>query len=213
MNSPIWIYCIGLLAQIFFTARVLVQWYLAEKWHRNESPSLFWILSLAGSITLFVYGWLRNDITIIAGETMAYYIYLWNISNKGLFNSIPRVFLIIFALLPPLTFIFFANGISEYSIGSLISDSTMPLWLMFLGFSGQFIFKMRFVYQFIYSYRRGNSLMPLNFWIIAVVGSTIIIVYSLIRHDWVLLLGQFSIIPSIRNILIACQNNNEKNTI
>jgi len=209
MDSPFWIYGIGLLAQLFFTARVFVQWYLSEKMHSNESPSLFWILSLAGSVTLLIYGWLRNDVTIIAGEFLAYYIYMWNIGAKGHYSRIPRIVPIVQALLPPIIFICLIRGFSIDSLRRLFCDPEMPVRLMVLGFVGQFVFKMRFVYQFFYSHRRGESLMPLNFWIIAVCGSTIIIVYSLIRHDWVLLLGQFSIIPSIRNIMIACHNRNE----
>ena len=48
-----------------------------------------------------------------------------------------------------------------------------------------------------------ESLLPLPFWIIAVIGSLMIIIYGAIRHDWVLILGQVGIVASIRNIMIA----------
>ena len=38
---------------------------------------------------------------------------------------------------------------------------------------------------------------------LAVIGSLMIIVYGLIRHDWVLAVGQFSIFFSIRNLMIC----------
>ena len=37
---------IGILAQVFYTARVLVQWLRSEKTKRIESPLLFWVFRL-----------------------------------------------------------------------------------------------------------------------------------------------------------------------
>lgn len=55
------IFCIGLLAQACFSARILIQWFLSEKKHEVISPTLFWVFSLIGSYLMFYYGWLRND--------------------------------------------------------------------------------------------------------------------------------------------------------
>ena len=65
---------IGFLAQLFFSARILVQWILSERAKRVVSPSIFWILSLAGSFLLCLYGWLRDDFSIILGQFISYYI-------------------------------------------------------------------------------------------------------------------------------------------
>ena len=35
------IFCIGLLAQACFSARILIQWFLSEKKHEVISPTLF----------------------------------------------------------------------------------------------------------------------------------------------------------------------------
>ena len=37
------IFCIGLLAQACFSARILIQWFLSEKKHEVISPTLFWV--------------------------------------------------------------------------------------------------------------------------------------------------------------------------
>ena len=50
--------------------------------------------------------------------------------------------------------------------------------------------------------RRGESVLPLGHWLLAVAGSFMIIAYGLIRHDWVLVIGQFAVFFSIRNIMI-----------
>ncbi|MFA7040647.1 MAG: lipid-A-disaccharide synthase N-terminal domain-containing protein, partial [Proteiniphilum sp.] len=52
----IWIFAIGFLAQIFFSARILYQWIATEKAGRILSPPAFWILSILGSYLLFIYG-------------------------------------------------------------------------------------------------------------------------------------------------------------
>ena len=53
MDSPFWIYAVGLAAQVFYTGRLLIQWYLSEKHKRVESPTLFWMFSLIGSVLMF----------------------------------------------------------------------------------------------------------------------------------------------------------------
>jgi len=202
MDSPLWIYCIGFSAQIFYTGRMLVQWYLSEKHHRVESPAAFWVLSIIGSMILFVYGILRQDFSIIFGELLSYYIYMWNISANGLYKRTPRIVPILQGLLPVVACVLLFKDIPEFA-QNFLRNEDVPLKLLLLGTAGQFIYKMRFVYQWAYSVRHGKSVLPLAFWIIAVTGSLLIISYGIIRHDWVLVLGQFGIVASIRNIMIA----------
>lgn len=205
MDSPLWIYCVGISAQVFYTGRVFVQWYLSEKHGRVESPALYWILSIIGSMILFFYGWLRNDFSIIFGEYLSYYIYMWNIKAKGLYAKTPKIVPIIQILLPVVVSIALFKDIPQFAQTFLKNDD-VPLRLLILGTAGQFIYKMRFVYQWIYSVKKGQSLLPLSFWVIAIVGSLLIIIYGIIRHDWVLILGQFGIIASARNIMIGLSN-------
>ena len=49
------LYVIGFLAQVFFSARILLQWILSARAQLVVSTSVFWILSLAGSYLLFIY--------------------------------------------------------------------------------------------------------------------------------------------------------------
>ena len=205
MDSPLWIYCVGISAQVFYTGRVFVQWYLSEKHGRVESPALYWILSIIGSMILFFYGWLRNDFSIIFGEYLSYYIYMWNIKAKGLYAKTPKIVPIIQVLLPVVVSIALFKDIPQFAQTFLKNDD-VPLRLLILGTAGQFIYKMRFVYQLLYSVKKGQSLLPLSFWVIAIVGSLLIIIYGIIRHDWVLILGQFGIIASARNIMIGLSN-------
>ena len=72
-------FIIGFLAQGFFSARILVQWIMSERARKVLSPSVFCILSIAGSYLLCLYGVLRQDFAIVLGQFISYYVYLWNL--------------------------------------------------------------------------------------------------------------------------------------
>ena len=76
-------FCIGLVAQGFFSARILVQWLLSERSRKVLSPTVFWVFSLVGSAFMFYYGWLRDDFSIIFGQFLSFYIYIVNLHYKG----------------------------------------------------------------------------------------------------------------------------------
>ena len=202
MDSPLWIYCIGFAAQVFFAARVMIQWYLSEKHRQVESPMLFWIFSLIGSLILLGYGWLRKDIAIVVGEVLSFYIYLWNLKAKGLFDRAPKGTALLLSLIPFFALVLMLRDAASFST-DFLRNSEIPIALLVFGLAGQLVFKSRFIFQWFYSVRHRESSLPMIFWIISVLGSLMIIIYGLIRHDWVLVVGQVGIVASVRNIMIA----------
>lgn len=196
------LYVIGFLAQIFFSARILLQWILSERAKRVVSPAMFWALSLAGSYLLFIYGWLRDDFAIILGQVISYYIYIWNLSAKGVWRKIYAVVRYLL-LLTPVVAIGFAVTHADTFIHDFFRNDQVPLWLLLFGSAGQIIFTLRFVYQYFYSRRRGESMLPVGFWIISLTGSAAIVAYGIVRLDPVLILGQsVGFIAYTRNIII-----------
>lgn len=202
MDSPWWVYAIGFSAQILFFFRVVIQWWQSEKTHKVVSPPSFWILSIMASMILFLYGWLRHDISIFAGELLIYYIYMWNIWAQGVYKRLPRIVPILQAAFPVVVVCALLQDVPRF-VATFRPNDELPLDLMLFGLAGQVVYKSRFIYQLIYGIRRKESSLPLMFWILAVTGALMIIVYGLIRHDWVLVIGQFGIFASIRNIWIA----------
>ncbi len=69
----------GLAAQLLFTARFLVQWFVSERAGRSVVPLAFWVLSIAGGLMLLVYGLVRREPIIILGQGLAVVIYIRNI--------------------------------------------------------------------------------------------------------------------------------------
>ena len=207
MENPAFILAIGLLAQGFFSARILVQWILSERARRVLSPSLFWILSLAGAYLLCLYGWLRDDFSIVLGQFISYYIYLWNLNIKGIWGKIPTLLRLVL-MLTPIAAICFVAGNAEAFTARFLHNEAVPLWLLLFGSAGQVLFTLRFVYQWLYSRREGKSRLPAGFWAISLIGSLTIVTYGLIRLDAVFIVGQsFGIIAYIRNLILI---KNEK---
>ncbi len=194
---------IGLLAQGCFSARILVQWLLSEKSGKVESPVLYWVFSIIGSWLFLIYGWLRNDFAIIFGQFISYYIYLWNLHKKGRWRGINPLVRMLLLLTPVAAAGFILANLSDF-VDTFLRADNIPLWLVIYGSLGQLVFTFRFVYQLIYSARRGESLLPSGFWILSLVGCGMIISYGIIRADVVLVLGQsVGFIAYSRNLVIG----------
>lgn len=209
--SQYFIIAIGLLAQLLFSARLLVQWIASERAHKVLSPTLFWQLSMAASFLLCIYGWLRNDFAIILGQLISYYVYIWNLKSKGAWSKLPKGARIIFFSIPIVAVsYFFLNWSGIYT--KLFQQENIPVWLIVFGVVGQFTFTLRFIYQWWYSRKAGESVLPVMFWIISLTGSAMIITYAIIRQDPVLILGQATgFVVYARNIMIGYKSSRKPN--
>jgi lipid-A-disaccharide synthase-like uncharacterized protein len=71
--------CLGLLGQLLFTGRMLVQWLVSEKSRRSVVPPAFWWLSTIGGMMLLSYFLWRRDVVGVLGQAFGVAIYLRNI--------------------------------------------------------------------------------------------------------------------------------------
>lgn len=206
MNDSWLIYAVGFLAQAFFSARILVQWILSERAKRVLSPSIFWILSIAGAYLLCIYGWMRHDFSIVLGQFISYYIYLWNLRIKGVMSHVWIGFRILL-LATPVVAICFVAGDATNVLTRFFGNADVPMWMVIYGSIGQVLFTLRFIYQWLVSRSDGESVLPPGFWIISIIGSSIIVSYAVMRLDPVLILGQsFGLVAYIRNLIIGQKN-------
>ncbi len=200
--SALAITAIGLLAQCFFSARILLQWIMSERARQVLSPSLFWVFSLCGAYLLCLYGWLRDDFSIVLGQFISYYIYLYNLRLKGIWRRLPAVLRAIL-LATPLVAVGFMLNQAPATVQKFFHNGDVPLWLLIYGSAGQIIFTLRFVCQWWVSRRRGESTLPMIFWLMSLVGSLIIVSYGFVRRDIVLILGQsFGVVSYVRNLML-----------
>lgn len=201
MNNYI-VFGIGFLAQALFSARLVVQWLLSEKARKVVSPTSYWQISILASYLLFVYGWLRDDFAIILGQYISYYIYIWNLNTKNHWKELPAFIRLVLLLTPVLVIIYL---LLTWDINGprLFRNANIPLGLLIFGSMGQIIFTFRFIYQWFYSRHKGESVFPVTFWVLSLLGSAIIVSYGIYRSDPVLILGQSAgFIAYIRNLFI-----------
>ncbi len=69
----------GVVAQLLFAARFLVQWISSERAGKSVIPFAFWIFSMGGGLMTLVYGIVKREPVIILGQGLATIIYVRNI--------------------------------------------------------------------------------------------------------------------------------------
>ncbi len=83
-----------------------------------------------------------------------------------------------------------------------LDPTTWDFWIAF-GFLGQAAFSARFLVQWVWSERKGESFIPIWFWYFSLVGGLILTVYAVHRRDPVFTVGQaFGLLVYVRNLML-----------
>ncbi|MFD1064105.1 lipid-A-disaccharide synthase N-terminal domain-containing protein [Winogradskyella litorisediminis] len=179
---------IGFTAQLLFSSRLIVQWLQSEKVKAVVTPKLFWILSLFASFLLFIYGYLRSDFAIMLGQSLTYYIYIRNLQLQNEWKKIKKVFQYFLISFPVFIGIYYFNN-NKIDIDILFYNENISAQLLLFGILAQLIFVLRFVYQWLYSEQKKESILPKGFWVLSLIGASLILIYAIIRKDVVLGIG------------------------
>ena len=70
---------VGLIGQVFFFSRFLVQWVVSEKQGRSVVPVVFWYLSILGALLVLIYAIWRRDPIITLGQSVGVFVYARNL--------------------------------------------------------------------------------------------------------------------------------------
>jgi lipid-A-disaccharide synthase-like uncharacterized protein len=83
--------------------------------------------------------------------------------------------------------------------------SNLTFWLT-IGFFGQVLFTARFLVQWVISERRRDSVVPVTFWWLSVLGGTALLSYAISRHDPVIIFGQsIGLFIYARNLMLIAK--------
>lgn len=196
------VFSIGFIAQTLFSSRLVIQWITSEKQRKVITPSLFWTLSLIASFLLFVYGYLRDDFAIMLGQGLTYFIYIRNLQLQNQWQKMHTVLQWFILLLPTFVVIYYFNN-NTIDVMRLFRNEKIPLWLLLLGIVSQVVFTLRFVYQWLYSEKAKESILPFGFWMLSLIGSSLILIYAIFRKDPVLFVGHLlGAIIYVRNLVL-----------
>ena len=210
MDNIVYIYSLGFIAQFFFSARVIIQWFYTEKEARVITPTIYWILSLTASFLFFMYGYFRDDFAIMFGQFIGYYIYIRNLQLQNKWSNFNITIRQILILLPIVVCIERAWNSNFFDFDSLFYNPEIPQWLLYLGVVSQITFTFRYIYQWMSSEISKKSHLPLGFWTISIVGAILIIIYSVFRKDPVLFFSHIAgIFMYSRNIYFIYLNKDK----
>ena len=85
-NIPYWLIVLGSSGQLIFSFRFVYQWIQSEKEKLSVLPGKFWMISIAGSLIIFVYSIFRRDPVLFLSNLIGLFVYVRNIlidSGKG----------------------------------------------------------------------------------------------------------------------------------
>jgi lipid-A-disaccharide synthase-like uncharacterized protein len=184
----------GLIGNLLFTTRVLLQWIASERRKQTVTPVSFWWLSLSGALVLIVYAFGKLEIPFILGYAVSLVPYFRNL-RIAYYPDRParRSGWIVTAAL----------GLACVPIIVFWQKQAVQDGWFYFGLLGNAVFGSRFFVQWVQSEKRRESVLPLPFWYLSLVGAVILLVYAIIRNDLVFILGfLFNVIPYSRNIYL-----------
>jgi lipid-A-disaccharide synthase-like uncharacterized protein len=80
--------------------------------------------------------------------------------------------------------------------------SNVVFWLT-VGFLGQALFTARFLVQWLASEKKRESVVPVAFWWLSLLGGTAILSYAVFRRDPVIITGQgMGLFVYVRNLML-----------
>ena len=102
----------------------------------------------------------------------------------------------------------FARGLLQIFLVVFMKELiTLDAW-KFFGLAAQAIFFGRFFVQWIVSERKGESTVPVMFWVLSVFGGALLLVYAIHQRDIVFILGQAGgLVIYTRNLMLIYQKS------
>ncbi len=77
-GDKVWL-AVGLVGQLMFTLRFVVQWIHSERHQKSVIPVSFWYFSLIGGLTVLAYGVHKVEPVIILGQLPGTFVYARNL--------------------------------------------------------------------------------------------------------------------------------------
>lgn len=211
------LYPLGFLSSLAFTARFLVQWISSEIKQRSFVTDVFWRLSLIGNLLLLVHSLIQAQFHVAIVQTCNGVI-SWR--NLNLMQPVEKQYsfrttsmLLLLSL--SLTLLFFvlqafwlADGPYEWfrvpvwQWQNVDKDHIPYLWHL-MGFGGLILFNSRFWIQWWLAEKHKTSYLGPSFWWMSLIGDLFCLVYFLRIGDIVNIVGPgFGLIPYVRNLML-----------
>lgn len=204
----IWLYPLGVLPLIFFSARFLIQWLVSEWKGRSVVPKSFWILSLAGHTLMVLHTLVQLQFHVCITQACSGVISWRNLNLMGSEKrrvATKTAIAIMAGAMVLVTAYFYWEGEwfrAPQMPGGFTSVQLTWGWHLF-GTIGIFLFGARFWIQWWQAETMQESRLTHSFWWISLVGNTMTLIYFVILMDPINCLGPiFAMVPYARNLVL-----------
>lgn len=208
----LWLYPLGLFANLFFGTAFCVQWSLTRKKGYSVVPKIFWYLSGTGAVFMICHGFIQSQYPIALLHSFNLIIYFRNLNIASL-NPLPvsKIASLLVSVATAIT-VSFAIGtrylphmtwMASPNILHLNLPEASLSWQL-IGCIGLTIFSLRFFIQWFYLEYKNQSALPAPFWKASLLGGSICLLYFLRTGDLVnVLCYGCGLFPSLANLRIA----------
>lgn len=200
------LYPLGILSTIAFTLRFVFQWLQSEQVGHSVVHRSFWVLSIAGNLSLGVHSFIQGQFPVCLVQSLNLMISIRNLNllqpplNQWAFKTVLISILGAF-IIPFLLFYLFSNE-AWMRVPLKPLDELSNLWHL-LGIVGVTLFASRFWVQWIQAEIDHKSELTQSFWWISLIGAFFSIAYFFKIQDYVNLVGPlFGLIPYFRNLVL-----------
>lgn len=214
------LYPLGLVANILFGGRVILQWIQSEKYKTSLVTKPFWILSLTANALMALHAFIQLQYPICILQTLNGFI-AWR--NLNLMQPTPyskRTSLALMATCLLCATSFFA--LQSLLAGSFdwMREPALP-WTRFegssvnwgwrlLGLSGLFLFGSRYWIQWWMAEKKMKSVLGKSFWWISLIGALLSLGYFVRILDIVNIISfGLGLIPYARNLMLLQKVHHE----
>lgn len=206
-----WLYPLGFISSVIFSARFILQWIQSEKAQKSVVNPSFWKISLLGNLLLTLHALIQIQFHVSLVQASNAVI-SWR--NLNLMKRQPAPQSLLFTLFlmggTMLTIVLF-YVLQSYFIPSnsaawfrspFSQEAVDPLWHV-LGASGLILFNSRFWIQWVDAEKAQESRLGPMFWWTSLLGGFLTLIYFAKLGDPVNMLGPgFGIIPYARNLML-----------
>jgi len=209
------LYPIGFIANLLFTARFFLQWISSEKKSQSYFSVYFWLISLMGSLLLTAHSFIQVQYPICLIQTCNIILYWrnWRLTHftKESLISIQKVWILLVSSAVTMTSLFMS--VSYLTLGKIewmrvpdfieVDPDPISLTWSAIGFFGTFLFASRFWFHWWRAEKNYHNALNSHFWIISVIGSIFALFYFIRIYDLVNIIGYSAgLIPYLRNLLL-----------
>lgn len=206
-----WLYPLGILPALIFSARYLLQWLTSEKKGKSVVMPLFWKLSILANFLLMLHALIQQQVHVCLVQACSSVIAWRNLNLMQPADRHVRFFSVVFLLLAAATAVIllflastllFEGPLEWFRIPLSPQEHIHQLWHI-AGFTGLILFNGRFWVQWWGAEKNKRSYLGTEFWWMSVLGSILCFIYFSAIGDIVNMVGPlFGLIPSIRNLVL-----------